>query len=193
MYLKNIKIDHEQDNLHDALKIDSSLYQKCRERTFFVTLSMFFTLHDLYPDLDDAPRSLRTVTGDLERVIQHVEDEKEYTITLLHFANYHRIAVHAAHRYKDEEKNNKKDKNEDVDSIIRSLVKKIVEKKRAESQEEESDEDRSNAISLESMFDRIEKVKTSKHNFYKYMTLMGYEGYEDDGVNGLLQKALSDK
>lgn len=195
MYFKNANFKHEEEDLHKAFGIEDDMYIRCRERVFFATIVGYLLCLELYGNKEDAPRELTTVTGDLQRTLNMVTNEKEYDITLLHFMNYHQIAkaaVHHHYRTKDEEKK-EEDTEDQLKQQIAKLVKKMIKKKieREEGVQEENSDIHA-VLDLEDMLDRLEKVKQSNKNFDKYMRLMGYQSYNHSDVDDLLNKTLAE-
>lgn len=194
MYFKNLNFKHEEEDLHKAFDVDEALYIRCRERIFFATIMGYLMCLELYEDKDDAPRELKTVTGDIQRTLNLVTDEREYDITLLHFMNYHRIAKAAInHHYHHKDEPKKEEDSEDqLKEQIAKLVKKMIKKKIEKEEGIEKEESAVHTVlDLEDLLDRIEKVQQSNNNFDKYMRLMGFQSYDHTDVDDLLKKTLS--
>lgn len=195
MYLKNLNFRHEEDDLHKAFCIEGDVHIRCRERIFFATMVGYVLALELYGTKDDAPRELITVTGDLQRTLNMITDEKEYEYTLVHFMSYHRMAKSAVNHYdhtKDEVKK-EEDSEDQLKQQIAKLVKKMIKKKmeKEEGVQEEEDSALHPTLDLEDFIDRLEKVKQSNKNFDKYMRLMGFQSYDHSDVDDLLKRTLS--
>ena len=190
MYLKNTSFKHEEENLHEAFNISQDVYIRCRERVFFATLMGHMLCSELYENREDAPRELRTVTGDLQRVLDLITDPVEYEITLLHFLQLNRIAVGAYVHYtkmREEDENSETSIENELARVIKKLVAKKMEQKIQEIVKESDDP---NQVSLEDLLKRIEIVKQSNRSFNKYMRLLGYPGYDHTDVDEMLRKSL---
>lgn len=194
MYFKHAIFKHEEQDLHRALDTDDDMYIRCRERIFFVTILGYLLCIELYGDVETAPGELTTVTGDLDRLLSMITDEKEYDLTLLHFMSYRQMAKAAVryyHKSKDKKEEEKKPNIEDkLKQHISDLIGKAIKRQR-----EGRHGDRNNDVypdfKMEDFLDRLEKVKLSNRNFDKYMRLMGFQSYDHSDVDDLLRRALS--
>jgi hypothetical protein len=99
MYLKNTRFNHEEEELHKAFHIKDDILIRCRERIFFASILGYLMCHELYSSRDEAPRELKTLTGDLERTLDLITEQKEYDLTLLNFFQYNRLVMSAVMEY----------------------------------------------------------------------------------------------
>ena len=78
MVLSTKELNHELDDFHGALGITDYTRTKCRERIFFTAMANALQRRELFEDEDDAPKHMRTVTGDLQRCLHLISDPLEY-------------------------------------------------------------------------------------------------------------------
>jgi hypothetical protein len=147
-----------------------------REKIFFSSFSNALQAMDLFEDIDDAPRALSTVTGDLEKCLQMTDSQEEYEYALLSFTMYQRLTkpILAEYRMK-----NSTDPEDREAMLKHRIIEAIMELKRgAHKEESEEDEDYPDeekgpfAVNQTRMMTRIKYVKKSNYNFKKYMNMM---------------------
>ena len=191
MYLKVTPFDHDAEDLNRALCIEDETAVRCRERILFHCFTSYQRCIELYPDKDDAPRDMRTVTGDLKRILQDIDSEKEYEMTLLHFMAYHRLAMEAIAHYRFLN-DNAVDEEDKLKLSILNLVKKLAKSRREEPEEDEGDNPLHKGLDMESLMDRIKKAKQSNYNFKRYMELTGFVTRDFSDVDELLRNIPKD-
>jgi len=172
MILANTKFNHENDVFHQSIGISNEIRTKCRERIFFTSLSNAIQTEELFEDPDDAPRELRTVSGNLHRLLNSITDNLEYEYTLLIFNNYERMAKQTYAYFKHMQEN-KQSTEEKLKSAILELVEEM-HKQREEDDDSDNDADNLpiDQLNKKSMLKRISLVKNSHHNFNTYMNLL---------------------
>jgi hypothetical protein len=176
MVFKQRGFNHEREQFHEALQVSDEMRITIREKVFFSSFSNALQAMELFEDINDAPRSLSTVTGDLERSLSMVDSQEEYEYMLLCFSMYQRLTKPILAEYK---MSNSKD-SEDREAMLKhTIIEAIMElkrqKDREEGNEEEDDDDDEKgpfAISHSRMTQRLKYVKKSKHNFNTYMNYM---------------------
>lgn len=201
MYLKNNSYKHEESTFIKALGIKSLMATMAREKIFFASITNALQAYSLYGiDLENAPHMLKTATGDLEKCVKLLNNEEEYTYTLLNFHNYHKLSTSMIKIYIKGESNeltgeekimyemlklaskisfnvNKSndDLNDDVDDIIEdSNSKKLI-----------------NQLDPIKFFKRIEFVKESKYNFNDYIKLLG-KNFNDEELLKYIKESTKD-
>lgn len=190
MILKSKNLQHAEERINRALGIDDATMIQCRERVFFSHFANSLQAIELFSDRDLAPREMVTVTGDLQRCLQMINNQEEYELTLLHFMGYHRIAQEAwAHwKFENDPENSKEDK------LKLELVKMLKKLKDAHDKEENDDDDANDLNSdlhdTDQIVKRIDQVKKSNFNFPKYMELMGFKMHTE--VDNILRDLFSD-
>lgn len=169
MLLANRKFNHETDSFHESLGIPGDIRTKCRERVFFTAISNAFQREELFEDPDDAPRELRTISGDLQRCLQSITDQLEYEYTLMVFTNYQRMAKEIFGYYKHLQEN--QDNREDR---LKSMIIELISEMRSKDEEDEESEEEApiDKLNKKSMMKRISFVKKSHHNFDTYMNML---------------------
>jgi hypothetical protein len=169
MLLANRKFNHETDSFHESLGIPGDIRTKCRERVFFTAISNAFQREELFEDPDDAPKELRTVSGDLQRCLQSITDQLEYEYTLMIFTGYQRMAkeIFGYYKHLQENQDNKEDR-------LKSMIIELVSEMRSKHEEDEEDEEDApiDKLDKKSMMKRISFVKKSHHNFDTYMNML---------------------
>lgn len=197
MLFKQRGFNHEREEFHEALHISDEMRLTIREKVFFSSFSNALQAMELFEDLNDAPRSLSTVTGDLERALSMVDSQEEYEYMLLSFTMYQRLTKPILAEYR---MSNSKE-SEDRESMLKhTIIEAIMELKRQKDKEDGNDDEDDDpdekgpfAISHSRMMQRIKYVKKSKHNFTTYMNYM--QGIKpssssDFDIEGLLGNIL---
>lgn len=165
MVLANMQFNHEIENFHQAIGISDDMRTRARERILFTSFSNALQRAELYEDEEDAPKSLRTITGDLERCLSMVTDPLEYEYTLIMF---HRTQIKAmetvAYYMHISDKSLSKE-----DQLKIKLFEVMEEMKGADDFEDEQLIDK---LTRSNMVKRIKFVKDSHHNFETYMNML---------------------
>jgi hypothetical protein len=182
MLFKQQGFNHDEEAFHKALNITDEVKRTVREKIFFSSFANALQAMDLFEDLDDAPRALCTVTGDLEKCLQMIDSQQEYEYALLSFTMYQRLTkpILAEYRMK-----NSSD-SEDREAMLKhTIIEAIMELKREKDKEESDEEDADNeeekgpfAVNHSTMMKRLKCVKKSNYNFAKYMNMM--QGVKDN-------------
>lgn len=167
MILKTREFNHSKDHFHEAMNIPSYIRTKCRERIFFAAFSNALQRQELFEDVEDAPKEMSTVTGDLQRTLSMITDELEYEYTLLTFYGHQKLAMEAFGRYKYL---NSKDQSKE-DKLKLSIINLIQELKDRSDDEEENtvEEDEIDNVTVNTAIKRISIVKDSHYNFETYL------------------------
>ena len=197
MLFKQRGFNHEKEAFHEALNVSDELRLTTREKIFFSSFSNALQAMELFEDMDDAPRSIATVTGDLEKSLSLVDSQEEYEYMLLCFSMYQRLTKPILAEYR---MSNSK-QSEDREAILKhTIIEAIMELKRQKDKEEgnnDDDEDPDDrgpfAISHSRMMERVKYVKKSKHNFKTYMNYMNgikSNPSSDFDIDGLLGNLL---
>ena len=197
MLFKQRGFNHEREEFHEALHISDEMRLTIREKVFFSSFSNALQAMELFEDLNDAPRSLSTVTGDLERALSMVDSQEEYEYMLLSFTMYQRLTKPILAEYR---MSNSKE-SEDRESMLKhTIIEAIMELKRQKDKEDGNDDEDDDpdekgpfAISHSRMMERLKYVKKSKHNFNTYMNYMQGirpSSSSDFDIEGLLGNIL---
>lgn len=167
MLLANREFNHETENFHESLGISDEVRVRCRERIFFNTFSNALQRLELFEDDDDAPKELRTVSGDLQRCLRTITDQLEYEYTLMIFNNTQRMAMEsfAYYRHMLESHDNREDR-------IKLKIMELVEEMRGSKDDDDEDEDPISRLNKKSMMKRIKLVKQSHYNFDTYLNML---------------------
>lgn len=84
MLFKQRGFNHDHEIFHKALNITDEIKTVVREKIFFSSFSNALQAMDLFENIDDAPRSLSTVTGDLEKCLMMIERRKSMSMRYYH-------------------------------------------------------------------------------------------------------------
>lgn len=166
MELIKLTPNHSAENIHKALNIPEDVMNICREKIFFTAIANALFVNEMYNELDEAPRSLTTVTGDLHKCLQMSDNQLEYEVILLDFLRSHDLAL-SAYKHYDMMYNNE---DPETSKKFRAITK-LLELKELFGSKDEEDED-SNKITPATMINRVKFVKKSNYNFAKYMDLL---------------------
>jgi hypothetical protein len=165
MELAKLTVDHHIENIQKALGVPHNVIISSREKIIFTTISNALFVEEMYSSSTEAPKSLTTVTGDLQKCMTMMDNELEYEIMLLMFMHYHDAAIAAIRHYntfETEEDPELKKKYE--------LFKKLMEvKKLISDDEEDKEEEDPFELNKFNMIERVKFVKSSNYNFEKYM------------------------
>ena len=191
MLFKQRGFNHDEEIFHRALSISDDVKNVVREKIFFSSFCNGLQAMDLFEDINDAPRSLSTVTGDLEKCLQLTDSQEEYEYALLCFTMYQRLTKPILAEYKMKNSTNPEDREA---MLKHRIIEAIMELKReADKSDDDSDEypDEEKgpfAVNQTRMMTRLKYVKKSNYNFNKYMNLMqGISDTKSDfDIEGLL-------
>ncbi len=195
MLFKQQGFNHEEEMFHRALNVTDDIKNIVREKIFFSSFSNALQAMDLFEDLDDAPRSLCTVTGDLEKCLQMIDSQQEYEYALLSFTMYQRLTKPILAEYKMKNSSDPEDREAMLKhTIIEAIMELKREKDREESDEEFFDDEEKGpfAVNHSRMMTRLKYVKKSNYNFAKYMNLLqgNKDSKSDFDIEGLLGDIL---
>jgi hypothetical protein len=166
MVLATRQFNHEAEDFHESLNISNDLRVKCRERIFFSTISNALQRIELFEDESDAPKSLSTVSGDLQRCLQSITDQLEYEYTLIMFNSYQRMAMESFAYYRHTIAN-----QTDKEDRIKSKILELVEELR-QNDDQDGEDLFINRLNKKTMMKRINLVKNSYHSFDAYLNLL---------------------
>lgn len=168
MLLATKKLNHETGNFHESLGISDEMQLKCRERIFFNTFSNALQRIELFEDDNDAPKELRTVSGDLQRCLSNITDQLEYEYSLIIFTGAQRMAMESFAYYRHMLENH--DSREDR---IKLKIMQLVEEMRGNKDEDEDNEEEPiDRLDKKTMIKRIKFVKQSHYNFDTYLNML---------------------
>jgi len=172
MILKSLSLNHDANNLHDALALSTKSRTKCRERVFFSVFANYLQGKEFYEDEDDIPSEFTTKTGDLSRTLSITNDPLEYEYTLLMFMKLQDVATNVTAKY--QMLNSPDTSAEDVFKLkmMDSMMELMVEKERTE-----SPEDSEYILSPTGMNKRLEMVKASRYNWETYYNMIAAEDF----------------
>lgn len=192
MLFKQRGFNHDEQIFHRALNISDDIKNIVREKIFFSSFSNALQAMDLFEDIDDAPRALSTVTGDLEKCLQMTDSQEEYEYALLSFTMYQRLTKPILAEYRMKNSTDPEDreamlKHRIIEAIME--LKRGAHKEESEEDEEYPDEEKGPfAVNQTRMMTRIKYVKKSNYNFKKYMNMMTgvNDSKSDFDIEGLL-------
>lgn len=196
MLFKQRGFNHDEEIFHRALSITDEVKNIVREKIFFSSFSNALQAMDLFEDVNDAPRSLSTVTGDLEKCLQMTDTQEEYEYALLSFTMYQRLTKPTLAEYRMKNSTDPQDreamlKHRIIEAIME--LKREADKEESDENEEYPDEEKGPfAVNQTRMLTRLKYVKKSNYNFNTYMNLMkGVKNTKSDfDIEGLLGNIL---
>jgi|688.fasta_scaffold92812_3 hypothetical protein len=159
--------NHETENFNEGIGISDEISLKAREKIIFNCINNCIQRDLLYgEDTDDeAPREMKTITGDLERLIEMLDDELELYAVLFNFKSLEAVCIQTYGKYKFI-----KNADSREDSLKVKLISLLQELQNASS---DSDDKLSiDNINEKTMFKRIEFIKRSHCNFNTYMKML---------------------
>jgi hypothetical protein len=138
MLFKQRGFNHDEEIFHRALSISDDVKNVVREKIFFSSFCNGLQAMDLFEDINDAPRALSTVTGDLEKCLQLTDGHEEYEYALLCFTMYQRLTKPILAEYKMKNSTNPEDREA---MLKHRIIEAIMELKReADKSDDDSDE-----------------------------------------------------
>jgi hypothetical protein len=196
MLFKQRGFNHEEEIFHRALSISDDVKNVVREKIFFSSFCNGLQAMDLFEDINDAPRSLSTVTGDLEKCLQMTDGHEEYEYALLCFTMYQRLTKPILAEYKMKNSSDPEDreamlKHRIIEAIME--LKREADKSDDDSEEYPDEEKGPFAVNQTRMMTRLKYVKKSNYNFKKYMNMMqgvtdSKSDFDIDGMLGNIMK-----
>jgi hypothetical protein len=196
MLFKQRGFNHEEEIFHRALSISDDVKNVVREKIFFSSFCNGLQAMDLFEDINDAPRSLSTVTGDLEKCLQMTDGHEEYEYALLCFTMYQRLTKPILAEYKMKNSTDPEDreamlKHRIIEAIME--LKREADKSDDDSEEYPDEEKGPFAVNQTRMMTRLKYVKKSNYNFKKYMNMMqgvtdSKSDFDIDGMLGNIMK-----
>jgi len=196
MLFKQRGFNHEEEIFHRALSISDDVKNVVREKIFFSSFCNGLQAMDLFEDINDAPRSLSTVTGDLEKCLQLTDGHEEYEYALLCFTMYQRLTKPILAEYKMKNSSDPEDreamlKHRIIEAIME--LKREADKSDDDSEEYPDEEKGPFAVNQTRMMTRLKYVKKSNYNFKKYMNMMqgvtdSKSDFDIDGMLGNIMK-----
>ena len=175
--METFNFNHDNETIIKALGVTEEIDMKCREILFFSMISNHFMARELFDNLEDAPKSLTTMTGDLEKCIKLCSNTIESSYILLTFKDFHRMGCDAISKYtiftesKDERK-------KEIELLLKILELDIMK-----------DATKSNADCMipTDIFKKIDLVKKSRYSFDKYLQLCNGESEVDTILNNIFK------
>jgi hypothetical protein len=157
------QFQHEAEKINDALGLSYEQDAKCREVIFFSAFSNYFIGVDLFDNEEERPKSLSTLTGDLEKALSLLKDDREKSYMLLLFKTTHNLALEIIAKYRVLETLEPSERKR-MDLLLGLLECKLEDKKQ--------EENNFDYYSPSEMFKRIDYAKESLYNFQNYLNLV---------------------
>lgn len=158
------KFQHDAEKINLALGLSDELDLKCLDIIVFSTISNHLISEELFDSKDLAPKSLTTISGDLEKALSLCSNEDEKNYVLLIFKQTHDMAVEVVAKYKalNEADPREKLKMELVMKLLDFRIDDIASQVGAEHLR----------LTPSNLFKRLDYVKKSRYNFEKYLSLV---------------------
>lgn len=167
---------HAAEKITDALGVSDELDNKCSEIIYFASICNHCMAEEIFESREDAPRSLVTITGDLEKALSLCSNTLEKDYVLLMFRTLHGAVADAIGKYKA------------INSLSESkkkqfdLMMKMMELRIKEAAKEED----ADFIVPTEIFNKIKLVEKSNYNFDVYLDLLKSD------VDDLINKAFNE-
>lgn len=206
MYLKHFEPDHSANEISEAFGISKDELSIIRERVIFCSIANLHQIRDLYgeeeSDVENAPKSLRSVTGAMKRVFSMIDNDKEYEATIMYILSFSQMARAAFDIYLGQKKENSSSKDkkskEDVSDMLLTMLKKLKKESQSDSEKSSSEEisflkDGEIVYDQDTMMKRVELVKKSCYNFDYYLNMINPDwGVEMPKVDDIIKSAFMD-
>lgn len=125
--IKLPKLDHSQKEMYKAFGI--SFYQKNYVRTaiLFETLATSMLVNDFYDKIEDVPSNMRTVSGIVEKSLEHLKTVEEQCFGLMIFTETYDAVQNTLKKMESEE-----EKEKEYGTGIEATLRKLVDQLKAE-------------------------------------------------------------
>ena len=166
--------NHESEKINEALGVTDALDAKCTNIILFSTAANYYIVEDLYESRDEAPKNLKTLSGDLNKALTLCQTEEEKNYTLFIFDRTHKLVKEVIERFID------KNKGTEADTIKLEILSKLLDLRIAEEikkRDIDGDDYKGllGVISPSNLIKNVKLVKKSNYNFDKYMALVNDE------------------
>ena len=176
-------LNHDGESLGDVFTMPKSDYNRVKYAIVFETFKGCIMTEELYPDHDDAPRTLTTKSGCLEACYQHISTEAQKELLLFIFLEHHerwlnKYKIHTQLGSKlDEFEKELEDEEDDEKEFKLIMLKMLSGKSKKESK------------GIQRIIDTIKK---SKYNFDNFIDLyeLGNDDQNNTDIDDLINKAL---
>ena len=170
--INHTPLNHDGESLGDVFTMSKDEYNRVKYAIAFETFKGCLMIDELYPDPDDAPRTLTTKSGCLEACYKHVDTEAQKELLLFIFLEHHE-------RWLDKYKMHTR-----LDDALLDIEKEL------ENRDDEESEFKLMMLKMLSTKNKrenkaikrvIDVIKKSKYNFDTFITL--YESNDDGKIN----------
>jgi hypothetical protein len=181
--VKYTPLNHEGESLGDVFTMPQSDYNRVKYAIVFETFKGCIMTDELYPDQDDAPRTLTTKSGCLEACYSHIDTEAQKELLLFIFLEHHerwldkyKVHTRLGDKLKDFEKE-LQDNDDDEAEFKLMMLKMLSGRSKKESK---------------GVKRIIDTVKKSKYNFDNFINIYesNNDGQNTDDIDSLIKKAL---
>lgn len=176
----DLKLNHEGEALHECFNLAESTANRIKSYMFYQSLSNASMASDLYDDVDDAPRSMTTKTGRLEKILLFANSDNERAFILsIFFAETMRLEEVARRSFRNQMLKQTID-NESSDKLRKAVSEIIL------------------ALSDQTFkaFDElVKKVSISNDDFSIFMSLIDEDDpdmYIQDAMDAILKLGQKD-
>lgn len=180
-------LNHEGESLGDVFTMPKEDYNRVKYAVAFETFRGCIMKDELYPDDDDAPRTLTTKSGCLEACYRHIDTEAQKELLLFIFLEHHerwldKYKMHTQLGDKLSDFENRLSNDDDIDETEKEfklmMLKLLAGKTRKENK------------GIQRIIDIIKK---SRYDFNTFIDL--YEADDDgkahDDIDNIINKALN--
>lgn len=160
--------NHETESFTEGIGISPETSFKAREKIIFNCINNCIQRDLLYGEdtNDEAPKEMKTITGDLERLVEMIDDELELYAVLIYFKNLESGCIHAYGKYKF-----LKDAAASKEDSLKVKLLNLLQELHSASSDSDDEPSLEN-VNEKTMFKRIEFIKRSHSNFNTYMNML---------------------
>ena len=176
------QFQHDAEKLSVGLGVDSTMETRCREIVLFSMISNHFMAEELYDDIHQAPKTLTTMTGDLQKCLSLCTTDLERNYVLLMFRELHDLGTQAIAKYMVFN-GTTGEKKEELSLLLQMIN---LDMKRRAAQEG------GKYTTSTALFEKIDLIKKSRYNFDRYMQLSNGETEVDEILNNIFKDGKSE-
>lgn len=176
-------LNHEGESLGDVFTMPKSDYNRVKYAIVFETFKGCIMTDELYPDEEEAPRTLTTKSGCLEACYNHIDTEAQKELLLFIFLEHHerwldKYKIHTRLGDKLSEFERELQGKDDEEAEFKLMMLKML-----------SGKSRKESKGVQRIIDTIKKAKYDFNNFIDLYEL-NTDGQNTDDIDSLIKKAL---
>jgi tmRNA-binding protein len=179
--METFNFNHDNETIINALGVTEEIDMKCREIIFFSMISNHFMARELFDNVEDAPKALTTMTGDLEKCMKLCSNHIESSYILLTFKDFHRMGMDAIAKYTIFTES-KDERRKEIELMLKIFELDIMK---------QASKHDSDCMIPTDIFKKIDFVKKSRYSFDRYLQLCNGESEVDNILNNIFKDGES--